>query len=167
MKTAAPMRVGAPVFCGLEPGADAPKFVVRSKAMASAARRLAGFCSLPIFRTKETGVAKRAGPVSLVRFVGQKSDKPKYHRPSIAAEKRPGRSSHSNRLGCSPRPTQNLAALRCQGLWSATSRGIASGERSQLDVRVGCGQTKWIQAALAKAVVSRSGSKTVLFLSIK
>jgi hypothetical protein len=30
------MRVGAPVFCGLEPGADAPKSLIRSEAMKSA-----------------------------------------------------------------------------------------------------------------------------------
>src|SRR5689334_7673838 len=111
------------------------------------------------FSNEGNRVAKRAGPVPPVRFLGQKSDKPKYHPPSIAAEKRPGRNSHSKRLGCSPCPTQNLAALRCQGFWSAASRGITSVERSQLDVRVGCGQAKRFQAALAKAVVSRSGSK--------
>jgi hypothetical protein len=27
------MRVGAPVFCGLEPGADAPKILLRSEVM--------------------------------------------------------------------------------------------------------------------------------------
>jgi hypothetical protein len=53
---------------------------------------------------------------------------------SIPARAAPDRSSHSNRPGCSLGPTQTLAALGCQRFWSATRRGLASVERSQLGV---------------------------------
>jgi hypothetical protein len=60
------------------------------------------------------------------------------------------------------------SALGCQGIGSATSRGLASEERPQLGMSgLSAVRAKMVQAALARTAVSRSGSKTVLFLSIK
>src|SRR5215471_18894919 len=64
------MRVGAPVFCGLEPGADAPKSFRRSEAMVLAASPRVAFAPSQ-FSNEANKVAMRASPVCLVRFSGK------------------------------------------------------------------------------------------------
>ena len=69
MKAVVPMRVGAPVFGGLEPGADVPKCFARSEVMSAAEwLRRRGFVLLYQISNEGNRVAIRASPASLARF---------------------------------------------------------------------------------------------------
>jgi hypothetical protein len=161
------MRVGAPVFWWTWHWGGCSKIFSRSEVMTMAARDCSGFAALSPFRTKEAAGHKSLCCLPRPVFLDKESDSSRALRSQVAAQEAPDRSSHSSRPGCSFRPTQTVAALGCQRFWSATGRGITSVERSQL------GRPGWLRsgpkayAALARAAVSRSGSKTVLFLSMK
>ena len=166
------MRVRAPVFTGTWPWGGCSKgssFRGYVGGQLLPPRRGRGALLLHFERRKQEGTGPVLSP-SLVFCRSAHGYPRRAEKSNGVAPGAPDRSSHSSAWGCWLGPTQTAAALVCQGIGSATSRGLASVERSQL------GGAGWLrsgqkaqkaQAALASTAVRRSGSKTVLFLSMK